>query len=85
MENDATYFLEPANSDLKPGDVYRWWDCAYDDFEKQRKKKKSSKRKKKSKKHKGHKLKYKLIEKAADVALSTSSDIIKMYFENKFR
>lgn len=42
MENDATYFLEPANSDLKPGDVYRWWDCAYDDFEKQRKKRKAA-------------------------------------------
>lgn len=50
MENDATYFLGPANSDLKPSDVYRWWDCAYDDFENESKKKKRGKRKKNLKK-----------------------------------
>lgn len=83
MESNGMYSLTSADSDVNFADVYRWWDCDLDESETRRKKKK--KRKKKSGKKYKKELKYRLIEKSANVALCTVSDIARMYAESKFR
>jgi hypothetical protein len=84
---DTKYSLEPFGSNLTPAEAYTWWDIDEPEtFQTQRRKKhKKKKKRKKQKKQKKQQFAYQLIDKTADVLLSTTSDVIKMYAASKFQ
>lgn len=83
MKNDDFISLSHEDTEVDFGEIYDWWD---DDYPKKRKKKrKKKKHKKKKAKQSKRELKHRLIEKSADIALRTASDIVKMYAESKLR
>lgn len=87
MENHGAYNLTVEPENIRPEDVYEWWNCDLDELRKKKKKKKRKKKKSKGKAKKKAKreLKYRLVEKSADTFLRTASDVIRIYAENKFR
>lgn len=86
MDSNGTYSLFPEEADSRFTDKFYLFNDSNDSDWKKKKKQKKKKKKSKSKNKKQSKrdFQYRLIEKSADTALGTASDIAKMYAESKF-